>query len=715
MTTRMCAGLFATLAGAAVAPASEPPRPVPRVRLQSGAFAPGPIDHSRPIAFEQGRRYVLTLDGPLGDDRRGAIEATGARVLDYLPDHAALVSMSKADGRAVAQLPFVTGIAKYADEWKVAGSLRARARAPFETAERKALAESGLVAAGVYLFEDEGLAEAQRRIMAVPGAKIVGYDSIGAIPGLIVVLPPASLDALSSIPAVRAVEEVPEWTPRNDQARWIAQSNVPNLTPVWNHGITGQGQIVGLIDDGLARLHCSFLDSINPVGPFHRKILAFNSNDLTNRHGTHVGGTLAGDSGDDSDRRGLAYSARIVFNNLPGLTEASMYDRLALHYSQGAFVHNNSFGNNSLTAYVATCVAIDKFCWLYDDNLVVFAVADRTTIFIPENAKNCLSVTASGSAGNQQNICIGGIGPTPDGRRKPDIAGPGCGIVSASYLTTDPCGLRSDTGTSFATPVVTGVGVLMRQYFTDGFYPTGARNSPDAFNPSGTLLKAMLINSAVDVTGIAGFPSNREGWGRLLADNALYFAGDSRRLHVRDVRNACSDALTTGEADQWSIAVASPAEALKVTLAFYDAPGALNAANPVVNDLDLIVTDPQNRTYRGNVFASGVSAEGGAADAINSVEQVLIAAPEPGIWTIRIEATAVNVGRQGYAVAVTGDLSGPCRADLNYDGSADATDYGRFLQAFDSADPCADLNGDGFVDAMDYDAYVYAFLVTCDG
>ena len=41
-----------------------------------------------------------------------------------------------------------------------------------------------------------------------------------------------------------------------------------------------------------------------------------------------------------------------------------------------------------------------------------------------------------------------------------------------------------------------GHATLVRQYFTEGFYPSGRARVADRFNPSGALLKAMMIASA---------------------------------------------------------------------------------------------------------------------------------------------------------------------------------------------------------------------------
>ncbi len=54
-----------------------------------------------------------------------------------------------------------------------------------------------------------------------------------------------------------------------------------------------------------------------------------------------------------------------------------------------------------------------------------------------------------------------------------------------------------NTGTSFAAAYVTGAGALVRDYFEQGFYPTGNRSGSNRMpNVSGALVKAMLVASA---------------------------------------------------------------------------------------------------------------------------------------------------------------------------------------------------------------------------
>ena len=91
-----------------------------------------------------------------------------------------------------------------------------------------------------------------------------------------------------------------------------------------------------------------------------------------------------------------------------------------------------------------------------------------------------------------------------------------------------------------ATPATAGMASLVRQYFTDGFYPSGTAASADAFTPSGALIKAVLIHgtqrllravssSSSSATSIktfdtsAALPNSDQGYGRVQLDRSLYF------------------------------------------------------------------------------------------------------------------------------------------------------------------------------------------------
>lgn len=603
-----------------------------------------------------GGRAILQLDGPLTPARRSALEAAGVRLGGYIPENAFIADVSQADGKALKAIDFVRWQGEFEPAWKRDPRLGKREQA---SPARQALAKAGKLEVIVTLFEGAKPDPVVAVINALPRTPTVHLvDELAGNAFIVATIDSSLVDRLISIPDVQFIEETPDLSDRsNSNDRWIVQSNVPGVTPLYDQGLRGEDQVIGIIDGatgGLDINHCSFKDSINnSPGPGHRKVLAYNSPAGALTHATHVSATAAGDNGVDDDTRGVAWASKMVYAARPIFTEMGIYNALALHHTQGARVHSNSWGDDSVVWYTSLCRGIDSFVYDNEESLVCFAVTNSGFLKTPENAKNVLAIGASQGAPNQGSFCSGGVGPTADGRRKPEIFAPGCLTISAQSNTV--CGTAQLTGTSMACPAVAGAAVLTRQYFESGFYPSGAANPGDGFTPSAALLKAALINSAVDMTGIAGFPSDQEGWGRVLADNALYFSGDARRLIVRDVRNV--DGMLTGEIAALGVDVASSSEPLKITLSWTEPPATLGADVVQVNNLDLEVIDPTGAVYRGNVFMSGQSVAGGSADDRNNVEQVVIVAPMPGLWTIRVRAAGINVGAQGYALVATGELS----------------------------------------------------------
>src|SRR5207248_3087973 len=78
-------------------------------------------------------------------------------------------------------------------------------------------------------------------------------------------------------------------------------------------------------------------------------------------------------------------------------------------------------------------------------------------------------------------------------------------------------------GTSYSTPAAAAAAAIIRQYFTDGWYPSGRPLAADAMTPSAALIRALLIASGVPVTGSGivsrspsdTWPNNEQGYGRV--------------------------------------------------------------------------------------------------------------------------------------------------------------------------------------------------------
>lgn len=618
-----------------------------------------------------GRAYVLQLTDPITPQRRAALTEAGVVLGDYLPRHAYTISPNDVDVASLSRLPFVSWLGEYQQEWKLDPELGRRVVA---TPARKALVEGGKLPVLITLFRGQGDDAVRTAIQGMNGAVIHTTEMVGGNPVISATLPKDEVQSLADLDAVQYVEEAPEITLRNSTDRWIVQSNVLAVTPLYDNGLRGEGQIVGVLDGRPDQNHCSLNGG---------KILAFNATATpVSDHGTHVSATAVGDNGVFDNTRGVAYLGNMVFNTIPSFTEAGVTARLELHASQGARDHTNSWGDDGTTSYNSLARGFDVFLHENEENFVCLAVTNQLDLRNPENAKNLLAVGATFDTPSQSSHCTGGIGPTADGRRKPEIYAPGCNTLSADGLTS--CGTRFMSGTSMASPAVAGTAALVRQYYDEGFYPTGVATPADAFTPSGALIKATLLNSAVDMTGVTGYPSNLEGWGRVLADNALFFPGDARKLIVfDDLRNASG--RTTGQTDTFLFQVDGGSEQLRVTLVWTDAPAAANTGTgfAAVNDLDLEVIAPNATLFLGNVFSGGASVSGGTKDDRNNVEQVHVNASETGLWTIRVQAAAVNRGPQGYALIATGEVSpnvpvSCTNGDLNQDSLVDGGDVQRF-------------------------------------
>lgn len=494
-------------------------------------------------------------------------------------------------------------------------------------------------------------------------------------------LPREKLLAIAELKEVRWIEEqpevdvdsavtttVPERTPGG-----LIQSGQEDNTPVWDMEIRGQGQVIGVTDHAINSKHCMFKDSgNNPIGLTHSKLLGrrqrrfyYTPMRKTSPHGHRVAALAAGHEASRSlghasldHIRGMAWEAKLTLDDLDDLMDEyiTVTDALRNQDADGAFIHSNSwhigFGYNE------KAVEVDTFVFNNERHFVCGSAGNSydsdECIGPPGSAKNALCVSASVKVHGVMIFGDGVAGPISydDLRFKPDICAPGGDLDTASRSRCEP--QEIGCASSWATPIVAGAAALVRQYYLEGWYPTGTKMGSVSLDPSGALVKATLLNSTVAITS-PGYPSNTEGWGLLRLTNVLFFAGaGTPRSFVKDVFNA--DGLHTDEFHTYDVAVRDDSFPLKVTLVWSDAAATLPAARPLVNNLDLIVTSPDGTTFRGNNFgADGLSTEGGQADAINNVEMVIRNRDLCGTWHIEVHC-AIATCTQGYALVVTGAL-----------------------------------------------------------
>jgi hypothetical protein len=599
---------------------------------------PAGLAYSQAEALASGYAFVQAGSADAWLETRELILARGGKVFDYLPHNAMeawipVEALGAVRAAAQAVVPVHPGF-KIDPEM---GRYETHAGDPL-----------GRMLVTVEFWPDVDLfAEEQRvRALDIPVEEVV---ESGRYLRLTVRANSTEVLGLARLSGVKFMQESAVAEQRNDKSQWVVQTYVSNDRKLWNRGVTGAGVTVGHIDGRIQESSCYFDDPSGAApGSTHRKIKWWSVSGGADSHGTHTAGSAAGDArpvNGTTTYNGMAPDAWLVHNS--GFPSSSaMLSYLNLSHSHGARVHTNSWGNDWTTSYDAWSRDIDAYSHDNEEGMVAFAITNGSTLKNPENAKNVLAVAAT-SRTNPEAKGSGGRGPTADGRLKPEVWAPGCSTFSAS---TASCGVTTMCGTSMACPVVVGGAAQLKQYFEDGFYPSGSANAADGFTPSGALLRAALISCAVDMTGISGYTGNQEGYGRILLDNVAYFGGDGELVRLIDVPHA--QGLGHGQNRTVKATLPAGRSELRLTLVWSDEPGAAFSSAPTVNDLNLLARDPNGNVYHGNIRSTSTglaTANPATQDSKNTVEQIIIQNPPGGTWYFRIEGKDVPVGPQGYA------------------------------------------------------------------
>ncbi|MBS1794971.1 MAG: S8 family serine peptidase [Acidobacteria bacterium] len=407
-----------------------------------------------------------------------------------------------------------------------------------------------------------------------------------------------------------------------------------------------------------------------------------------------------------SDANGFRYDLGIApFVNLgssvifdPNWTNPNLSDLESQAYQSFARISNNSWGGGADGIYDADSQLYDflvrdaqqpdsTFPTLGNQQYaIIFASGNAgpnaSTLSRESSAKNVISVgasegvlslggtdgcnlTDSGSDNASEMAGFSSRGPTADGRRKPDLVAPGTritgGVAQASppivpvsgngaadtcFVGGSVCGgtggglffpanqqwYTTSSGTSHATPAVSGGAALVRQYLSN----------LDGSTPSPAMTKAILLNSASRLTGAGANDnlwSNSQGMGLMNLDRAFNSMAGNRIL-----RDQADIFTASGQTRFFSGLVSDPAQPIRISLAWTDAPGS-TAGNAYVNNLDLEVY-LNGQLYRGNNFSGGNSVTGGTADARNNAESVFLPA-QPAGTRISIIVRAANIAGDG--------------------------------------------------------------------
>jgi subtilisin family serine protease len=488
-------------------------------------------------------------------------------------------------------------------------------------------------------------------VAAAHGATV--RSTLQSVNGLVLEMPHADINALADEDAVQWLEPpLPALTELNAENREVTQANLAQAPP---YNLDGTGVVVMVFDGGIALAsHTDFGGRLTPR----------DSSNLSN-HATHVSGTIGGDGAQsDGLYRGMAPNVTIesygfqwagggifLYTN-PGDIEQDYGEAINAY---GATIANNSIGTNvsingfpcSITGeYGFTDTIIDAIVRgsLGDNIRIVWANGNERqsstcgnlyhTTAPPACAKNHFTVGALNSDDNSVTSFTS-WGPCNDGRLKPDISAPGCKIGPGNSVVScsSSGGYTGMCGTSMASPTVAGLAALLLQDYRVRF--------PDEPDLLQSTMKALFIHTALDIENPG--PDYKTGYGLAQVKDAVDFMRQA---------NFHEGVIEHGQTLSYTINVTEPGP-LKATLVWDDPPGTPNTNPALVNDLDLLVSGPGGTFFPWTLDPESPAAPAVRAgpDRVNNVEQVLVDAALPGLWTVHVIGYNVPEGPQTFSLA----------------------------------------------------------------
>jgi serine protease AprX len=386
-------------------------------------------------------------------------------------------------------------------------------------------------------------------------------------------------------------------------------------------------------------------------------------------HATHVTGTIVA-QGLTASLKGIAFDA-----SADSYDWNNDYGEMTIEAASGMLVSNHSYwiGQNArwnFGAYDSRARSFDQIAFNAPFYLAVTAAGnDRNDSADPligpylnqkfgynlirgmQNGKNFLTVGAVSQVSNYtgpDSVVMSPFsswGPTDDGRIKPEIVAKGVSVRSTLVSSDTASGLKS--GTSMASPAVTGAVVLMQQHYHNIF---------NNYMRAATV-KGLLLHTA-DEAGIYDGPDYEYGWGLLNAEKA------ANVITGKNVGSTIIDELTLNNSQTYTRSITvNGTEPLMVSISWTDRPGTANNGSEdptdlnLVNDLDVRVIKTDNTTYfpwtldPANTFNAPVRTQDNFRD---NYEKVQVDNPGGTYNIVVTHKGTLTGGSQNFSLIVSG-------------------------------------------------------------